>query len=64
MLQLALYRLAYHRRHGVPLEQIDAVLYYVPDDLVLRDEHPADEREIVERWRAATSGRTAGRPAA
>jgi len=64
MLQLALYRLAYHRRHGVPLEKIDAVLYYVPDDLVLRDEHPADEREIVERWRAATTGRSAGRPAA
>lgn len=63
MLQLALYRLAYHRRHGVPLDQIDAVLYYVPDDLVLRDAHPADEREIVERWRAATAGRGGGRPA-
>lgn len=64
MLQLALYRLAYHRRHGVPLDSIDAVLYYVADDLVLRDEHPADEREIVERWRAATSGRRGDRPAA
>ncbi|MGI6877989.1 UvrD-helicase domain-containing protein [Microbacterium sp. gxy059] len=53
LLQLALYRLAYHRRHGVPLEEIDVALFYVADDLVLRDEHPLTESELVERWRAA-----------
>jgi DNA helicase-2/ATP-dependent DNA helicase PcrA len=36
MLQLELYRRAYHSKHGIPLEQIDVALYYVADDLVLR----------------------------
>ena len=36
MLQLELYRRAYHAKHGMPLEQIDVALYYVADDLVLR----------------------------
>ena len=53
MLQLALYRLAYHRRHGVPLDAIDVALYYVADDLVLRDAEAPTEAEIIERWRAA-----------
>src|SRR5690606_40705825 len=53
MLQLALYRLAYHRRFGVPLDEIDVALFYVPDDLVLRDAEPIGERELVERWRRA-----------
>ena len=53
LLQLALYRLAYHRRHGVPLDEIDVALFYVPDDLVLRDAEPIGERELVERWRRA-----------
>ena len=53
MLQLALYRLAYHRRHGVPLDQIDVALFYVPDDLVLRDERVMGEAEVIARWRSA-----------
>ncbi|MCT9820440.1 ATP-dependent helicase [Microbacterium sp. W1N] len=36
MLQLELYRRAYHLKHGVPLEQIDVVLYYVSDGTILR----------------------------
>jgi DNA helicase-2/ATP-dependent DNA helicase PcrA len=36
MLQLELYRRAYHEKHGVPLDEIDVALYYVADDLVLR----------------------------
>ena len=36
MLQLELYRRAYHAKHAVPLSQIDVALYYVADDLVLR----------------------------
>jgi DNA helicase-2/ATP-dependent DNA helicase PcrA len=36
MVQLELYRRAYHAKHGVPVSQIDVTLYYVADDLVLR----------------------------
>lgn len=37
LLQLRLYRRAYHERSGVPLAQIDVVLYYVADDVIVRD---------------------------
>jgi DNA helicase-2/ATP-dependent DNA helicase PcrA len=37
LLQLQLYRRAYHAKHGVPLDQIDVALYYVAHDLVIRD---------------------------
>ncbi|MBS1673673.1 MAG: ATP-dependent helicase [Actinobacteria bacterium] len=57
MLQLALYRLAYHRRHGVPLEDIDVALYYVADDLVLRGETVYSEEALVQRWNAARAAR-------
>ncbi|MFG6401802.1 ATP-dependent DNA helicase [Microbacterium sp. P04] len=56
MLQLALYRLAYHKKHGVPLEEIDVALYYVADDLVIRSERTWTETELAERWRAASTG--------
>lgn len=36
MLQLELYRQAYHAKHGVPLEEIDVALYYVAEDVILR----------------------------
>ena len=36
MLQLELYRRAYHAKHGVPLEMIDVALFYVADELILR----------------------------
>lgn len=36
MLQLELYREAYHAKHGVPLDQIDVTLFYVGDDVILR----------------------------
>lgn len=36
MLQLELYRRAYHAKHGVPLEDIDVALYYVAEDVILR----------------------------
>ncbi len=36
MLQLELYRQAYHHKHGVPVDEIDVALYYVAHDLVLR----------------------------
>ncbi|MBN9224751.1 MAG: ATP-dependent DNA helicase [Microbacterium sp. SCN 70-27] len=37
LLQLRLYRDAYHARHGIPRDLIDVVLYYVADDVILRD---------------------------
>ena len=57
MLQLALYRVAYHRRFGVPLEEIDVTLYYVADDLVIRDEVIYSEEDLVQRWSAARAAR-------
>lgn len=53
MLQLALYRLAYHKARGVPLEEIDVVLYYVTDDLVLRSTEVVSEEALVAQWRHA-----------
>lgn len=57
MLQLALYRLAYHRRFGVPLEEIDVALFYVADDLVIRDDRVYSESDLVQRWSAARAAR-------
>jgi DNA helicase-2/ATP-dependent DNA helicase PcrA len=59
MLQLALYRLAYHKRHGVPLDDIDVTLYYVSDDLVIRSDRVYSEAELVQRWNAAREARSA-----
>ena len=53
MLQLALYRLAYHKARGVPLEEIDVVLYYVAEDLILRSTDVVSEAELVTQWRQA-----------
>jgi DNA helicase-2/ATP-dependent DNA helicase PcrA len=36
MLQLELYREAYHAKHGVPFDLIDVTLFYVGDEVVLR----------------------------
>ena len=52
-LQLALYRLAYARWRGIDPNRIDAVFYYVSDDLVIRPGHIDDEAELRARWRAA-----------
>ncbi|MEV7620272.1 ATP-dependent DNA helicase [Microbacterium sp. NPDC089321] len=57
MLQLALYRLAYHRRFGVPLEDIDVALFYVADDLIIRGDRVYSESDLVQRWSAARAAR-------
>ncbi len=65
MLQLALYRLAYHKRTGVPLDQIDVVLYYVADDLSIRSDRVYSEPELAHLWnaaRAARAGSSASEP--
>jgi DNA helicase-2/ATP-dependent DNA helicase PcrA len=53
--QLALYRLAYSRWSGVQVEQIDAVFYYVEDDLVLRPEVLYDEEALRRAWASVSS---------
>ncbi|MER7797951.1 ATP-dependent DNA helicase [Microbacterium sp. NPDC096154] len=62
MLQLALYRVAYHRRHGVPLDRIDVALFYVADDLVIRDDRVYSEEELIQRWNAARLERSGTSP--
>ncbi|GAA4490800.1 ATP-dependent DNA helicase [Microbacterium panaciterrae] len=57
LLQLALYRLAYHRRFGVPLDEIDVALFYVADDLIIRDDRVYSEEALVQRWNAARAAR-------
>lgn len=57
MLQLGLYRLAYHRRFDVPLDEIDVTLFYVGDDLVIRSDRAYSEEEFVQRWMAARAAR-------
>ncbi|MBN9176006.1 MAG: ATP-dependent helicase [Microbacterium sp.] len=37
LLQLRLYRRAYHARSGIPESDIDVALFYVADDLIIRD---------------------------
>lgn len=60
VLQLALYRLAYARRTGRPLDEISVALYFVADDLVLRPEHLPGEAELVALWRDAVTTRAEG----
>lgn len=45
-LQLALYRLAYARWAGIPLERIDAAFYFVADDAVIRPARLYDADEL------------------
>lgn len=52
--QLALYRMAYSRYTGIPAESIDAVFYFVQDDLIIRPERIYSESELEERWSSAT----------
>ncbi len=51
-LQLALYRLAYAKWAGIPVERITAAFYFVADDLIIRPEHIDSEEELLARWRA------------
>ncbi|RKW71619.1 ATP-dependent DNA helicase [Galactobacter caseinivorans] len=45
-LQLAVYRLAWSRLHGVPLDQIDAAFYYVAHGKTVRPPRLADEAHL------------------
>ncbi len=56
MLQLALYRIAYHRRYETPLDKIDVALFYVGDELVLRGGDYSED-ELRQRFSAASAAR-------
>jgi ATP-dependent DNA helicase UvrD/PcrA len=45
-LQLAIYRLAWAEAYGLPVEQIDAIFYYVRSDEILRPTALLDRRAI------------------
>ena len=50
--QLALYRVAFSQLNDVPLERIDAALYYVADNLIVRPDNLPDIAELERRWLA------------
>ncbi|WP_166983338.1 ATP-dependent DNA helicase [Paramicrobacterium fandaimingii] len=54
-LQLALYRAAYAQAEGVDPNTIDAVLYYVADDLIVRPDHVSSEEELRSLWLSSLS---------
>lgn len=54
-LQLALYRLAYSRFSGLPLDKIEASFYFVADDVEVKPEHLLDEAELLDLWKKSVS---------
>lgn len=49
-LQLALYRMAFTRLHGVSPEKVGVCLYYVAEDLEIRPEHVQSSEELLALW--------------
>ena len=49
-LQLALYRLAYSRFSGLPLDKIAASFYFVADDSEVKPTRLLNEAELIELW--------------
>lgn len=49
-LQLALYRMAFARLHGVDPATIEVCLYYVAEDLEIKPESVPSERELIALW--------------
>jgi DNA helicase-2/ATP-dependent DNA helicase PcrA len=54
-LQLALYRLAYSRFTGLPLEKIEASFYFVADDVEIKPDYLLNEKELIELWKKTVS---------
>ncbi len=46
-IQLAMYRLAYSKQHGIPVENIRAAFHYVADDKTIYRENLSSESEIA-----------------
>lgn len=53
--QLAVYRIAWSRLKGIPLEEVDAAFYYVAADATVRPERLLSEDEIVALIRSGQS---------
>ncbi|MET1016608.1 MAG: ATP-dependent DNA helicase [Leifsonia flava] len=53
--QLALYRLAYARWKDVDPSTVDAVFYFVADDVVVRPERLYEEEDLLELWSSVSS---------
>ena len=51
-LQLALYRLAYSRFTGIPLEQIEVSFYFVAEDKEVKPVEIPNEADLLELWEA------------
>lgn len=49
-LQLALYRMAFARLHGIDPAKIEVCLYYVADDLEIKPEVVPSEGELIALW--------------
>lgn len=52
-LQLALYRVAYAEFTGRPVDEVDAVFYFVADDLEVRPRELLDRAGLEQAWRDA-----------
>jgi DNA helicase-2/ATP-dependent DNA helicase PcrA len=55
--QLALYRLAYSRWAKIDPNRIDACLYFVAEDKIVRPERIYSESELEERWLSVTGSK-------
>lgn len=55
LFQIHLYRLAFAELSRVPLESVDAVLYYVSTDTVIRADEIVTREDLTSRWRAGVS---------
>lgn len=51
-LQLALYRMAYSKFHGIDADKIEVCLYYVNENLEIRPEAVKSEAELISMWNA------------
>ena len=51
-LQLALYRLAYSRFTGIPIENIEVSFYFVAEDKEIRPTQIPNEQELLQLWAA------------
>jgi DNA helicase II / ATP-dependent DNA helicase PcrA len=61
-LQLALYRLAFSRWKGIDPNRIDALFYFVTDDLIVRPARLYSEEELESLWSSATGFMPPTRP--
>jgi DNA helicase-2/ATP-dependent DNA helicase PcrA len=54
-LQLALYRLAFATLKQIPLESVDACLYFVSENQVITAPTLLNRQQLLERWAAVTA---------